>query len=280
VISSEDPNGWSPVSIAEPEAVDEAVRRFRPDEIYYLAAHHRSSEACEEAPGAELLAGLKVNVTGLVHFLEAMRLHAPRARLFYASSSLIYGVRNVDERQDESTASSPACAYGLMKALGMQACRSYRDRGLFACAGILYNHESAYRPPGFLTQKVIRAALRIGGGSPEKLALGDLDAIVDWSYAPDFIDAFVRILDLDGPRDFIVSSGEGHTVREFVSIAFEHVGLDWREHVTVAPGTLTRRASVRIGDPRRLRQETGWCPSMDFSALVARLIEDTRAQMP
>lgn len=268
-----------PVSVHDRAAVAELVRDFRPDEIYYLAAHHRSSEARKDSGEVptDLLDALRVNVEGPMAFLEAMRRHAPAARLFHASSSLIFGVRSAGEAQDEETPPSPACEYGMMKALAMKACRAYRERsGLFVSCGILYNHESALRPPDFLSQKVVRSALRIQAGSAEKLILGDLDAVVDWSYAPDFVDAFLRILSLDRPSDFVVASGEGHSVRELVSEAFGALELDWRDHVREEPSTLSRRASVRIGNARRLREATGWRPSCDFRAMVRRLVEETR----
>lgn len=266
-----------PVTVADVDSVAVAVETFKPDEIYYLAAHHRSSQgtARADALGEDLREGLRVNVDGLVNFLEALRSRAPEARLFYASSSLIFGKGGADERQDEETPWTPMCEYGLMKALGMQACRLYRERcGVYAACGILYNHESAYRPPDFLSQKVVLAARRIRDGCGEKLTLGDLDAVTDWSYAPDVVDAFPRILSLDRPADFVVASGEGHTVREFVEAVFTHVGLDWRDHVEQAPGLLYRVRSARIGNPRRLREATGWRRSLTFEEMVRRLVDD------
>ena len=267
-----------PLSIIDRGAVKDAVRRFRPDEIYHLAAHHRSSQEARttEALGDEFLAGLGVSVEGVVNFLDAMNAHAPTCRFFYASSSLIFGFHKSDERQDEHTPWTPSCEYGLMKALGMQACRLYREEvALFASSGILYNHESVCRREEFLSKKIALAALRIRGGSHEKLALGDLDAVTDWSYAPDFVDAFQRILSLDRPGDFIVASGEGHTVREFVAVAFAHLGLDWREHVTQVPELLHRTPSARIGNPQRLMSATGWQPTLTFSEMVCRLVDET-----
>lgn len=265
----------TPVPVADGDAVHSLVRRFHPDEVYYLAARHRSAEERESpSPADEVREGLDANVVGVANFLEAIRVAAPRARLFYAASSLLFGAPAAAGRQTEETPFSPACTYGHMKALAVLTCRRYRrELGTFASCGILYNHESRHRRPNFLSRKIALAVARIAAGSDEKLTLGDLDAVVDWSYAPDFIDAFVRILAHDTPDDFVVASGVGHTVREFVSQAFACRGLDWRDHVVAAEGLLHRQSILRIGDATRLRRATGWEPAVPFEAMIPRLVD-------
>lgn len=263
------------VNIASPDEVRAIVASWHPDHIYYLAAHHHSSQdaTCDDTPGLYEKSHA-VHVRGLLHFLDAMREHAPAARLFYAASSLVFGEFQ-SETQDEQTPMNPRCIYGITKAAGIQCCRMYRQtHGVFAAAGILYNHESVHRLEKFVSQKIIRAALRIAQGSREKLILGDLSAKIDWGYAPDFIEAMVRTLALPVPGDFIVATGEAHTVREFVEAVFGRLGLDWRAHVEENSSLLQYRRPTQVGDASKLRAATRWRPSMTFQEMIARLVDD------
>lgn len=255
-------------------AVAEAVRDWQPSEIYYLAAYHHSSQEHTGADPAEILArSFAVHVTGLVHYLDAMRVHSPATRLFYAASSLVFG-DPPSLVQTEDTPFSPRCPYGISKAAGVYVCRHYRwTHRVFAAAGILYNHESRYRPERFVSQKIVQSALRIARGEQDRLTLGDLSARIDWGYAGDFTDAMVRILALPEPDDFIVATGETHTVQEFVERVLARLGLDWRQHVVEDPSLLGRRKAPMAGDASRLRTRTGWTPSVDFEGLVDRLFQ-------
>ena len=260
--------------IADAAQVSTLVAAWQPDRIYYLAAHHHSSQ---DATGADTV-GLyekshAVHVRGLLHFLEAMRASARHARLFYAASSLVFGDAT-SAVQDESTPLNPRCIYGITKAAGLHCCRFYREtHGVFASGGILFNHESPYRQEKFVSQKIIRAVAAISAGSHEKLVLGDLSARIDWGYAPDFTDAMTRILALDRADDFVVVTGESHSVGEFAEIAFRHAGLDWKSHVEENPSVLQRRRPALVGDASRLRTRTGWRPTVTFPEMVARLVE-------
>lgn len=217
-----------------------------------------------------------VHVLGLLNFLDAIREAAPQARLFYAASSLVFGDA-ASERQDERTPVNPRCIYGITKASGLHCCRFYREtHGVFASGGILFNHESAYRQEKFVSQKIIRAVLEIAAGRREKLVLGDLSARIDWGYAPDFTDAMTRILSLDRAEDFVIATGEAHSVGEFVEIAFRLAGLDWKSHVEETPSVLQRRRPVLIGDASKLRNATGWKPSVTFPEMVCLLLEAQR----
>lgn len=267
------------VDIASPDEVRAIVASWHPDHIYYLAAHHHSSQ---DATGGDT-PGLyekshAVHVRGLLHFLDAMREHAPAARLFYAASSLVFGAAP-SEKQDERTPMNPRCIYGITKAAGIHCCRFYREtHGVFAAAGILYNHESVHRQEKFVSQKIIRAASAIANGLRDKLTLGDLSAKIDWGYAPDFVDAMVKILGLPEADDFIVATGKAHTVLEFVELVFGRLGLDWRAHVEEQPSVLQRRRPAMIGDASKLRAATDWQPSVTFAEMVARLVDDGRAR--
>jgi GDPmannose 4,6-dehydratase len=183
--------------------------------------------------------------------------------------------------QDESTPFDPVCVYGISKAGGVQMCRYFRRKhGVFASAGILYNHESPWRARRFVISKIVHGAVAIARGAQQKLQLGNLGARVDWGYAPDFVDAMHRILCLEAPDDFVVATGCTHTVGEAAEIAFARLGLDWREHVVESPEILTRKRVVLCGDASKLRRMCGWRPTVDFQTLIARLLEAAQNEAP
>jgi GDPmannose 4,6-dehydratase len=264
-----------PLDLGNLDAVESFVRAALPDEIYYLAAHHHSSEEAidTDIPGLFRLS-IEVNVTGLVHVLEAMRRTVPQARLFYASSSHVFG-RPALPVQDERTPKNPINVYGLTKSAGMDAVRFYRERGLHASAGILYNHESIYRTEKFVSMRLARAAARaalaIQNGEIHRIEVGSLAAVVDWGYAPDYTLAMQRIVALETPDDFVVASGQPHRVEDLARAAFAAVGLDWREHVFERPGIVKKPGAVLVGDASKLKSATGWAPSITFGEMVERL---------
>jgi GDPmannose 4,6-dehydratase len=266
----------APVDVLDRRSVDRIVRAFTPDAVFYLAAFHQSSE--EECPfdDAELyLRSHDVHVRGSAHFLETLRRHAPRARFFYAASSHCFGEASTS-LQDESTPLRPVCPYGISKTAGVQLCRTYRSRhGLQASCGFLYNHESPLRSPSFLSAKIIRGAVEIARRRRDRLVLGDLSAHVDWGYAPDYIDAMIRIVRLDTADDFVIASGRAHSVGDFVSIAFAHLEIDWRRHLETDASLLTksRPAAALVGDNSKLRRKTGWAPSVSFADMVRLLVD-------
>jgi GDPmannose 4,6-dehydratase len=266
------------VDILDPVAVEAALRRSPPDEIYYLAAFHHATEDAIELSAAELLrCSFDVHVLGLLNVLQAMEECSPRARLFYAASSHVFGTPK-SERQNEQTPLTPNSAYGISKAAGLQCCHLYRQqRGIFAATGILFNHESSWRKPSFLSQKIVQGALRSRHDAAYKLILGDLEARVDWGYAPDYVEAMFRILQLSEASDFVVASGEMHTVREFAEIAFSAVGLDWRQHVETDARLLNKTSHPLRGDSAKLRAATGWSPTVTFREMVLRLVEEAES---
>jgi len=258
--------------IGDPAAIAGFVRQQQPAEIYFLAAHHHSSEDLPEGEGELFRQSMRTHFDGAVNFLDAIALHARASRFFYAASSHVFGPPAAT-MQSEATPLQPETVYAITKAAGMMACRRYREtQRVFASAGILYNHESPLRSERFVSRKIACAAARIardGGGSVE---LGDLEARVDWGYAPDYVDAMHRILQLERPGEFVVATGETHTVREFAEIAFRSAGLDYRRHVMARPELLARQNPPRIGDASRLRRETGWAPSIGFEEMVRRMV--------
>jgi len=242
--------------------------------IYYLAAFHHSSQDSAVPSDRELYQkSSEVHVTGLINVLEGVRSVSPASRIFYAASSLIFG-SPAQEPQNEDTPFAPHCIYGITKTNGIQLCRFYREKhGVFASSGILFNHESPLRQRKFVIPKIIHSAIAISSGSPEKLHLGDLSARVDWGYAPDYVEAMHRILCLDQPEDFVIASGETHSVQEVVAIVFHALGLDWRDHVLESPSILTRQRTALRGDSSKLHKATGWKPTVGFKQMILDLLE-------
>lgn len=257
-------------------SVEKELSSLLPDEIYYLAAfHHATEDTVEESVAEVLRRSFNVHVFGLLNVLQAMEACCPRSRLFYAASSHVFG-RPVAESQNEKTPLWPNSAYGISKAAGIRCCQLWRrQKNMFAATGILFNHESSLRRPSFLSQKIVRGALQSQHDPTYKLVLGDLDARVDWGYAPDFVEAIFRIVQLPEASDFVVASGETHTVREFAEIAFGQLGLDWQRHVETDVRLLQRRSYPLRGDSRKLRTATGWGPSVKFAEMVAKLVHET-----
>lgn len=260
-----------PVDITDSGAVFRAIQSFRPDEIYHLAAFHQSSEEALPDNLDHFRQSYAVNVGSLVNFLEGIRQFAPPARLFYAASSRIFG-NALGRIQDEATPINPDCIYGITKAAGLLACRYYRNHhGLLASVGILYNHESSYRDPKFVSKKIISAAIRIKARKQEKLILDNLRAEVDWGYAPDYVEAMHRIVRLPAADDFVIATGESHSVLDFVELAFGYLGLDWRKHVAEGKGPAGSRP-VSVGNAGKLRAMTGWTPKTGFDQMVKLLL--------
>lgn len=265
--------GKEDLDVCLPDAVKTVLARGY-QHIYYLAAYHHSSQDSAVLGDRELYEkSSEVHVTGLINVLEGVRSVSPASRIFYAASSLVFG-SPAQEPQNENTAFAPLCIYGITKTSGIQLCRFYREKhGVFACSGILFNHESPLRKRKFVIPKIIHSAIAISRGSHEKLHLGDLSAHVDWGYAPDYVDAMYRILCLDQAEDFVIATGETHSVQEVVEIVFTALGLDWRDHVLESPTILTRQRTALRGDSSKLHAATGWKPMVGFKQMILDLLE-------
>jgi GDPmannose 4,6-dehydratase len=246
-----------------------ALVESRPDEIYNLAAQSFVPTSFEEP-----VLTSEVTAVGVLRLLEAMRQVAPDARMYQASTSEMFGkVRETPQR--ETTPFHPRSPYGVAKVFAHWATVNYREaHGLFACSGILFNHESPRRGSEFVTMKIARGAARIAAGMDKELALGNLDARRDWGHAADYVRAMWLMLQRDDPRDYVISTGETHSVREFCEVAFGCLGLDWEAHVRSDPRFL-RPAEVDqlVGDPTRAREELGWTPRVRFEELVREMTE-------
>jgi len=262
------------IDLLDANAVRTLISDLKPDEIYYLAAYHHSSESARP-PEMELFKrSFEVNVYGLLNVLEAVREVSPSSRVLYAASSHVFG-DGASSPQDEETPLAPTNIYGISKTAGILACRHYRDRnGVFASDAILYNHESPFRAPDFVSSRIIGGALDIKHCRTNRLVLGNLSAEVDWGYGPDTVDGMWRILQLPDPGEFVVATGELHSVQEFVEIVFDLAGLDWKSCVAENPEVIQRPQNPLRGNPRRLREKTGWKPSLTFREMVTRLWEE------
>lgn len=262
------------IDIEDSKEVFRLIKSARPDEIYFFAAFHQSSED-RLIDNIELLdRSYRVNVLSLLNFLEGIRRFSPQSRLFYAASSLIFGDAD-SKTQSETTEFSPDSMYGITKLDGLRLCRLYRKQyGVFASVGILYNHESAYRGSQFLSKKVITAAVDIKNKKKKILVLGNLKARVDWGYAPDYVDAMHKILQLQKADDFIVATGKTHSVLDFVETAFSHLGLNWKKYVKEEKRSITRKRKTLSGNAQKLRKMTGWKPSVNFEEMIGKIIEE------
>jgi GDPmannose 4,6-dehydratase len=198
-------------------------------------------------------------------------------RVFQASSAEMFG-DPAESPQSETTPLRPRSPYGAAKAFAHNLVAVYRGRGLHACSGILFNHESPRRPETFVTRKITRAAALVAAGRQDSVALGNLDARRDWGWAPDYVDAMVRAVRHDLPGDYVIATGKAHSVREFVAAAFSAAGLpDWQRHVTVDPAfARPADAAELVGDSSRARAVLGWAPTLTFEEIVTRMVDADR----
>lgn len=231
-----------------------ALRKSMPDEVYYLAG--QSSVGLSFEQPAETIQSITL---GILNMLEGCRMMDRRIKLYHAGSSECFG--NVKgEPANELTPFFPMSPYAVAKSSAYWLVNNYRDAyDLFACTGILFNHESPLRPERFVTQKIIQSAKRIAKGSQEKLKLGRLDIARDWGWAPEYVDAMWRMLQQDNAQDFVIATGTTMTLEEFVSAAFKEAGLNWRDHVMQDPNLL-RPTDLAIGraDPSKAALELHW----------------------
>ncbi len=246
------------------------VRGVQPDECYHLAAQSFVSYSFEDE-----FSTLNTNINGTHYMLAAVHDLSQRCRFYFAGSSEMFG--SVDEvPQNENTRFHPRSAYGISKVAGFDLTRNYREAyGLHACSGILYNHESPRRGYEFVSRKITHNAALIRLGQADSLPLGNLDARRDWGHAREYVRAMWLILQQSQPSDFVVASGESHSVREFVDLAFSRLDLDYRDYVTVDP-RLVRPAEVDIlqGDASLAREMLGWSCETSFHDLVKEMIDE------
>jgi GDPmannose 4,6-dehydratase len=241
----------------------------RPDEVYNLAAQSYVPTSWTQP----VLTG-EFTALGVTRILEAIRLVHPSAKFYQASSSEMFG-RVTETPQRETTSFYPRSPYGVAKVYGHWITVNYRESyNLFAVSGILFNHESPRRGIEFVTRKVTDAVARIKLGLARELRLGNLDARRDWGFAGDYVEAMWRMLQQPKPQDYVIGTGQTHSVRDLVEAAFGHVGLDWQKHV-VTDAKFMRPAEVDLlqADPSKARRELGWTPTVGFEELVAKMVD-------
>ncbi|MEO8603832.1 MAG: GDP-mannose 4,6-dehydratase [bacterium] len=247
----------------------DVLERVQPDEVYNLAAMSFVPTSWQQP-----VLTAEFDAVGVTRLLEAIRLVNRRIRFYQASSSEMFGkVREVP--QTETTPFHPRSPYGVAKVYGHHITVNYRESyGLFACSGMLFNHESPRRGREFVTRKISDGVARIKHGRADHLALGNLDAERDWGFAGDYVRAMWRMLQQPEPDDYVVATGEQHSVREFASLAFARAGLDWQKFVR-EDSSLRRPAEVDqlVGDASRARTVLGWVPSVDFTGLVHMMVD-------
>jgi GDPmannose 4,6-dehydratase len=241
----------------------------RPDEVYNLAAQSYVPTSWTQP----VLTG-EFTALGVTRILEAVRLVHPSARFYQASSSEMFG-RVTETPQRETTSFYPRSPYGVAKVYGHWITVNYRESyNLYAVSGILFNHESPRRGIEFVTRKVTDGVARIKLGLAKEILLGNLDARRDWGFAGDYVEAMWRMLQQPSPQDYVIGTGQTHSVRDLVEAAFGHVGLDWRKHVKSDPRYM-RPAEVDLlqADASKARKELGWAPSVAFNELVAMMVD-------
>jgi GDPmannose 4,6-dehydratase len=254
--------------LADGGSLTNLIRDIAPDEIYHLGAQSHVRVSFDVPEYTAQTTGL-----GTLRILEAVRASGVQTRFYQASSSEMFG--SAPPPQNETTPFHPRSPYGAAKVFGYWATVNYREAyGLFAVNGILFNHESSRRGETFVSRKITRAVARINAGLQTKLYLGNLDARRDWGWAPDYTRAMYLMLQQPEPDDFVIATGESHTIREFLDLAFGRVGLDWHEFVEIDPRYYRPSEVDHLrGDASKAARVLGWKPTVSFPQLVALMVE-------
>jgi GDPmannose 4,6-dehydratase len=260
------------LSLLDSRSITRVIDEIRPTEIYNLSG--QSSVALSFEKPVETIEGI---VFGTLNILEAVRQRASSIRFYNAGSSECFGDTGI-QAANELTAFRPKSPYGIAKAAAISLVANYREAyGLFACSGILFNHESPLRPARFVTRKITAAATRIAQGSRDRLALGNLSIRRDWGWAPDYVEAMWAMLQANAPDDFIIATGVSHSLEEFVATAFSEVGLNWRNHVDYdASFKRPNEIQCSSGDPTKAKNVLGWSAKVQFSEIIARMLRAER----
>jgi GDPmannose 4,6-dehydratase len=255
--------------LLDPSSLMTALEQSQADEVYNLAAQSFVPTSFRQP-----VLTAEFTAVSVARLLEAVRKVRPQARFYQASSSEMFG-KVTETPQTEGTRFHPRSPYGVAKVYGHWITVNYREAyGMYATSGILFNHESPRRGLQFVTRKISHAVARIKHGLQRTLELGNLDARRDWGFAGDYVDAMWRMLQQPEPGDFVIATGQTHTVREFCEIAFGHAGLDWREHVRTDPRHLRpAEVDLLLGDSTKARELLGWRPQVDFAALARMMTE-------
>ncbi|MGL5081989.1 MAG: GDP-mannose 4,6-dehydratase [Microcoleaceae cyanobacterium] len=261
------------VILTDFRSVLQVLTKFQPDEVYNLAA--QSSVGLSFEQPVETLESI---ATGTLNLLEAIRFLGKGIKLYNAGSSECFG-NTGDLAADEDTPFRPRSPYAVAKATAFWVVANYREAyGLFACSGILFNHESPLRPERFVTQKIVGSACRIAAGSQEKLYLGDISVKRDWGWAPEYTEAMYLMLQHETPDDYVIATGETYALQDFVIAAFDCVGLNWQDHVATDP-ELLRPTDIAVGraNPAKAKEKLGWSARYKMPQVVQMMVEARQA---
>jgi GDPmannose 4,6-dehydratase len=255
------------------DALNAFIQHVKPHEIYYLAAFHHSSQQQKENDITFINTTFQVNHLAFVNVLECCRVHLPKCRVVYTSSSLIFSGAKT-QVQSEETPFEPRCFYSLSKCAAMEAAKFYRsEHNLFVAIGIMYNHESIYRKDYFLSKKIVNETRKIVNKEQEKIIIGNLSSTTDWGYAPDYVDALWHTLQLSTPDVFIISSGKAHQVIDWFQTLSKYLNADILKSVEENKQLVVREKPVLIGDNKKLLS-TGWKPQVTFEDMVIRMYQE------
>jgi GDPmannose 4,6-dehydratase len=263
------------MSLVDFRSVLQTLAKAEPDEVYNLAG--QTSVGLSFQQPVETLESI---ATGTLNLLEAIRFMKRKIRLYNACTSECFG-NTGEEAADETTPFRPRSPYAVAKATAFWEVANYRDAyGLHACSGILFNHESPLRPERFVTRKIVAAACRIARGSKEQLVLGDMTIRRDWGWAEEYVEAMWRMLQADGPDDYLLATGETHSLQDFAAEAFQAVGLDWRQHVKSDPA-IRRPLELDAGrgNPAKAASLLGWKAKTTMNGVVRKMVEAEMANL-
>ena len=264
-------NEYWTCDLRDPVSLSGLIDQSQPTEIYYLAAQNFSSEdvRLHTAPVADVIT---VNLTGAAVTLAVIASRFPRTRFFFAGSCHVFG-EPLAAPQNEDTPHNPTTPYGISKSAGIKLCKYFRESaGVFAVAGILFNHESPLRQPPFVTARIAHAAARVAIGKGKKITVRDANAVVDWGAAADYVEAMWLTLTAAPADDYVIATGVPRTIAEFAETAFRHVGASWEDWV-VSENSSAERPTPYVGDSARLKRATGWSPRTSFQQLVAAMVD-------
>ena len=259
-----------PGSMESYASIFKVVERVKPDECYHLAAQSFVSYSFEDE-----FSTINTNINGTHYVLSAIKEKAPKCKFYFAASSEMFGLVK-ETPQNENTPFHPRSPYGISKVAGFYLTQNYREAyGLFACNGILFNHESPRRGFEFVTRKITHTVAKIKLNLAKELRLGNLEAKRDWGYAGDYVKAMWFMLQQDEPDDYMIATGETRSVKEFAELAFEYVGLDWKKYVVIDE-KLYRPAEVYelCGDSSKARKKLGWEPKVNFEQMVKMMVDE------
>lgn len=249
--------------------LEDLIQAIQPEECYHLAAETFVFHSLEDESAI-----LKSNTQSTHHLLLALKAHAPNCRFFFAGSSEMFG-HAPEAPQNENTPFNPRSIYGVSKVIGHDLIRYYREhQGLFACTGILYNHESPRRSTRFVTRKITSTAVKIKLGIESELRLGNIESERDWGHAKDTVTAMYAMLATDNPEDYVIATGRTHTIRNFLERAFGELDLDYEEYLVIDPGFYRPKEEVPlVGDPDKIRSQRHWQPKVSFEEMVREMVQ-------